>query len=318
MRYLIGCVLLLSLGGCIFVRVPLIPEVGKVEERVVEGQGRAKIAMVDLTGTLTMQPLGLQRLSREPSLIPRFREELETARADRSVVGLVLRVDSIGGSVTASDILYHELMLFREARNMPVVVCIMDKALSGGYYAALAADEIMAHPTAVVGGVGVIAWRLNLSEMLNRWGIEVETIKSGELKDFWSPLRGSNPEETVIMTDITDHLQQRFVQLIADHRRISPADMELIVTGRIFHAEQAREMGLIDRVGYLKDAVARVRELAGVEQARTVIYRRPGTYAHSIYATNPMLGKLAILEEMAAEQRLPALHYQLYDEWGLE
>jgi protease IV len=309
-RWLALVVVGLLLGGCVFVRVPLVPQMRAVEEQVVGGEGRAKIAVIDLSGVLSLEERGMTRLSREPGLLPRFREELDAAQADGAVVGVVLRINSPGGSVTASDMLYREIQTFRQRKEVPVVVCVLDKGLSGGYYAALAADEIYAQPTAVVGGVGVIALRVSLAELLQKWGIGVETVQSGELKDFWSPLRDSRPEELAIMGQITTDLQRRFLDLLRAHRRLSPAALEQVASGRIYLAAEAEGLGLIDRVGYLDDAVARVRQLAQVDEARTIIYRRPGAYAENIHALSPLSPEWQALERGMNELLSPTFRYQ--------
>ncbi len=308
------CILLVCgvfLSGCVFVRIPITTGAQEVREQVVDGRGRPKVVIVEISGVLSMGHTGLGRFSREPPQIPRLREELDKALEDQDVVALVVRVDSPGGSVTASDILYNELVRFRQKKNVPIVACVMDKALSGGYYAALSADRIVAHPTSVVGGVGVIALRLDLSPLLHRWGVETETVKSGEMKDFWSPLRPADAEEMAIMQEITDDMRRRFLALVSENRRLSPHALEVVGSARIFGAANALQLGLIDDVGYLDDAVALARNLAGVKEARTIIYRRPGRYAENIYAGSlPLLRELSVLEEAANDFFFPPLRYQ--------
>jgi len=307
----ISCILLaFALAGCAFVKVNVASEPGALEERVVAGKGKAKIAVLDISGIITLGPLGLERFSKEPPLVPRLKEELQRIGEDDEVVGVVVRIDSPGGAVTASDILYHELRQMREKRRIPLVACILDRGFSGGFYAALAADEIMAHPTSVLGGVGVITFKLTVSELLGKWGVEISTVQSGALKDFWSPLRESRPEETALMQTITDRLHGRFMQLLMESRKLGPEARQEVATGRIFDAGQALEIGLIDRIGYLEDAVERVRELAGVEEARTILYRREGTAASNIYAATPLLGEIGGLERGMAELLTPAFRYQ--------
>lgn len=311
MKSCLGIVLIVFLlGGCVFVRVPLVSPVRAVEEEVVGGEGRAKVAVIDLSGVLSLEEGGMARLGREPGVLPRLREELDAAQADGAVVGVVLRIDSPGGSVTASDMIYQEIRAFRQRKKVPVVVSVLDKGLSGGYYAALAADEVYAQPTAVVGGVGVIALRVSLAELLDKWGIAVETVQSGELKDFWSPLRDSRPEEMAIMGQITDALQQRFLGLLRQHRQLSPAGLEQVASGRLFLAADAERLGLIDGVGYLDDALARVKKLAQVDEARTIIYRRPGAYAENIHALSPLSRELQALERGMNELLSPTFRYQ--------
>jgi len=303
--------IVLLLEGCAFVKVPLTSPVQGVEERVVEGEGRAKLAMIDISGIISLGKVGLDSFSKEPALIPRLKEELRAAMADPEVVGLLVRIDSGGGSVTASDILYHELKLFGEKKKVPVVACVMDKALSGGYYAALAAKAIVAHPTSVVGGVGVISFKFNIAGLLDKWGIEEETIKSGDLKDFWSPLRPGRPEEIAMMQGITDRLQQRFLQLVEENRHLDPATLQQMARGGVYDADEARDLHIVDRIGYLEDALALLRQLAGVEQARVVIYRRPGQYAENIFAGSaPLLRELSLVERGAEDLLTPSFRYQ--------
>lgn len=311
MRALFSILSIFILSGCAFVKVNVAPRLGEIEEHVVEGKGKAKIAVVDISGIISMAPFGLDRFRREPALIPRLKEELQLVTDDDDMVGVVVRIDSPGGSVTASDILHHELRRVRDRKKIPVVACIMDKGFSGGYYAALAADEIMAHPTSMVGAVGVITFKIDVAELLDKWGIAISTVQSGSLKDFWSPLRQSRPEETALMQSITDGLQQRFLQLLTDSRHLRPEAMLEVATGRIFDAEQSREIGLIDRIGYLEDAVARTRELAGVKEARVIIYRREGAFAGNTYAAGPaLLQEFGALERGMEELLSPSFRYQ--------
>lgn len=303
--------MLVLLAGCAFVSVDLRPPTPALEEKVVEGSGRAKIALVEVSGLLSLDRVGLDRFSQGPPPVARLKEELERAAADEKVVGLLVRIDSPGGSVTASDLLYHELLRFRREKKVPVVACIMDKALSGGYYAALAADEIFAHPTSVVGGVGVIAWRFDFSGLLARWGIEAATVQSAPLKDFWSPLRPGHPEEIAIMQEVVDSLHGRFLHLLQQHRPVPADQLASVASGRIFGAETALGLGLVDRLGYLDDALAQIRRRAGVETARVVVYSRPGHAAETIYSGSaPLLRELSTLEQAANELLMPSFRYQ--------
>jgi len=311
MRALFSILSIFILAGCAFVKVNVAGEPGKIKEHVVEGKGRAKIAVLDISGIINLTPFGFDRFSKDPPMIPRLKQELKHVSEDDRVVGVVVRIDSPGGSVTASDILYHELRQLREKKKIPVVACIMDKGFSGGYYAALAADEIMAHPTSVLGGVGVISFKFTIEELLDKWGVEIDTVQSGPLKDFWSPLRQSRPEETALMQAITDRLHGRFLQLLAESRRLTPEAQQKVASGRIFDAGEALELGLLDGIGYLDDAVSRVRELAGVEEARVILYRRGGAFAGNIYAAGSSLPIAAgALERGVAEMLSPGFRYQ--------
>ena len=311
MRYVMMALLICALSGCAFVKVNVGSELKEIEERVVSGKGRAKIVVVDISGIISIDHLGLERFGKEPPMIPRLQEQLNAARDDDDVVGLVVRIDSPGGSVTASDILYHEVKTFGKEKGVPVVACIMDKGLSGGYYVALGADEIMAHPTSIVGGVGVISFRLDISEMLDTWGVKVGAIQSGPKKDFWSPLRSGSPEENAVMQGIVDRLNQRFLQIIRENRSLSPGSLEKVAEGGVFDTAEALDLGLADGIGYLEDAIERTMELAGVSEARVILYRRPGALAESIYAGSaPLLRALSNGERGVAELLTPSFRYQ--------
>ena len=311
MKFLLWVFLPVLLGGCIYVNVPLNPGIQRVEEETVGGAGDKKILITDISGILATGPIGLERFRKGPALLPRLREELDKALADPDIVALVVRIDSPGGSVTASDIIYHELTRFREDKKVPVIACVMDMAVSGGYYAAMAADEVMAHPTALVGGVGVISFHVALEDLLAKVGVDVATVQSGPLKDFWSPLRPPQEQELAIMQGITDRLHQRFMGIVEKRRSLKSCVAAQVATGQVFDAVPARDLGLVDRVGYLDDAVQRAREMAGVDTARQIIYRRPGRYAESIYAGQlPLLRTLTDIESGVNEALSPTLRYQ--------
>ncbi|MGE4580030.1 MAG: signal peptide peptidase SppA [Desulfuromonadales bacterium] len=311
-KTLLLLVLFLLLTGCISVKGLLAPGTAPLEEQVVSGEGKGKILVVDISGILVMDRLGPDFFSKRDPVLSRLREELDLARQDNKIVGLLLRIDSSGGSVTASDILYHEIFRFGQERQLPVVALVLDKALSGGYYVALAADEIIVHPTSVVGGVGVVALKFNLAGLLEKWGIADDSVKSGEYKDFWSPLRASSPEETALMQGITDRLHQRFIDLVAERRGIKDCTLKQVAKGTLFDAKPAQALRLVDSLGYFEDAIGRVRQLAGVEKARVILYRRAGANAGSIYAAgNPILHTMMRLEGIAEEMTGPSFRYQV-------
>jgi len=307
---LLGLFLLLS--GCISVKGLLAPGAAPLKEHVVMGEGRAKILVVDISGILVMDRLGPDIFNKRDPVLSRLREELDLASKDKNMIGLLLRIDSSGGSVTASDILYHEISRFAQERQLPVVALVLDKALSGGYYVALAADEIIVHPTSVVGGVGVVAFKFNLAGLLEKWGIADDSVKSGEYKDFWSPLRASSPEEAALMQGITDRLHRRFIDLVAERRGIKDCTLKQVAKGTLFDAKPAQALGLVDSLGYFDDAIGRVRQLAGAERARVIIYRRPSANAGSIYAAaNPVLHTMTRLEGIAEEMTGLSFRYQV-------
>jgi protease-4 len=223
-------------------------------------------------------------------LLARVREELRKAEDDDRVKALIVRINSPGGTITASDILYRELHGFKTRKKIPVVAAIMDVGASGGYYAALAADTIVAHPTTVTGSIGVIMLTVNAQGLLEKIGVAPLAIKSGPRKDAGSPFRGLTEEERAIFQSVIDEMHSRFVRLIAESRKIPEERVRAFADGRIYTAEQALGLGLVDRVGYLEDVVEAARKAAGLSEARIVMYHRPKEYRANFYSAAPSPG----------------------------
>jgi protease-4 len=284
-----ACAALLGCGGCIVISGPISPfslRRQPLRETVVSGEGRDKVLLIDvsrvITGEERERALGL---STEESTVARVEEELRRAREDRRVRAIVLRINSPGGSVTASDTLYREVRRFREETKRPVVAALMDVAASGGYYVAVAADRVVASPTTVTGSIGVVLVGLNFEGLMTKLGVRDQTLKAGANKDLLSPLRAPTAAERAIVQAILDELHHRFIAVVRAHRPgLDEADLDRIADGRIFTAGQACELGLVDEVGYLDDAIAAARRAAGVERARVVVYHRPDEYRENIYS----------------------------------
>jgi protease-4 len=284
-RLALACLLLLAAAGCSVVSVDLTPPVRPLRETTVEGSGRDKVLLLDLAGVLAEEPLFTLESRPQVPLLARVREELEKAEKDERVRALVLRINSPGGTVTASDILYHELLGFKQRRKVPVVASILDVGASGGYYVALAADRILAHPTTVTGSIGVLMLSVNSGGLLEKIGVSAGYIKSGEHKDMGSPFRALRPEERVIFQGLIDQLHGRFVDLVARSRGLPEARVRAFADGRVHTAGEALALGLVDQVGYLSDAIAAAKQAAGLTEARVVAYHRPRQYRATIYSS---------------------------------
>src|SRR5262250_2560166 len=171
--------------GCSLISVDLTPRIKPLEERTVEGSGRAKIVLTDLAGFLSeegqSQTLVIGAPSPRVGLLVRFREELKKAAEDSDVKALIVRINSPGGTVTASDIMFRELSIFKRTAKVPVVAVMMDVAASGGYYVALGADTIVAHPTTVTGSIGVIMLTVGAEGLMQKLGVTADAIKSGAM-----------------------------------------------------------------------------------------------------------------------------------------
>ena len=285
--FVLQFLLLAFLGGCAFVNVPLVQQSKPLEEQVLEGEGNGKILLLDISGTISEQEKSGGILGQsKPSLVSLVRESLRKAEQDDRIVGLILRINSPGGTVTASDIIRHDIIRFKERRHVPVLACIMSVGASGGYYVATAADEIYAHPTAITGSIGVILMKFNVAGLMQKVGVEEQTVKSGDKKDILSPFRRATPEEVKLGQEIIDQLYGRFLDVVMARpgNKLTREELHKLADGRIYTAGQALEGGLIDRIGYLDDVIAQVRKLAGDGNARVVTYYRPGSYKGSIYA----------------------------------
>jgi protease-4 len=270
----------LAFAGCIDVNVGLGDRRSDYSEKVVDGpaDAKAKIAILDVEGVLTSDHSESIFGSKESQVVALV-EKLKLAEADPDVKAVLVRIDSPGGDVTTSDILYHELAGFKARKKVPVVAAFMGVAASGGYYLASAADAIVAHPTSITGSIGVISLHVSLAGLLDKIGVKVEALKSGINKDMGSPFRAMTDEDRKLLQALIDQFYARFVSVVADGRkgRLTEAQVKTLADGRVYTAQQALDAKLIDRVGYLADAVAEVKSRAGLDQAKLVMYsRRPG------------------------------------------
>jgi protease-4 len=280
----IGTILSLILLGCVTVNI--IPQVQPVQEKVIEGEGRDKVLLVDISGFISNNEVSGGLGPGKPSMVARVKEELRKAAKDSDLKGVVLRIDSPGGTVTASDLIHHEIMEFKKEKEVPVYASIMSLGTSGGYYIASAADKIYAHPTAVTGSIGVITVKFNIEGLMQKVGVQEYTIKSGELKDFFSIFKPATEEELRVMQGIIDNMYGRFLTVVEEGRSgsLSREQITALADGRPYTAEQALDAKLIDGIKYLDGTIEAMKDANGMEEARVVVYRRPGAYKDNIYS----------------------------------
>ena len=284
---LVLMVLLLA-TGCSLVNIELTPRITPPQEGTVEGSGRTKILLTDISGFLSEEGSSPTLVIGAPPprvpLLVRLREELQKAEDDQSVKALIIRINSTGGTVTASDIMFKEIDLFKKKAKIPVFAVMMDVAASGGYYVALAADTIVAHPTSVTGSIGVIMLTLNAEGLLQKIGVTTAAFKSGERKDMGSPFRALTDEERKIFQSVIDGLYGQFLARLVESRKLPLDTARTIADGRIYTAQQALELKLIDQIGYMDDVLKLARQKIGVDEARVVVYHRPADYRATYYA----------------------------------
>jgi protease-4 len=245
-----------------------------LKEFTIQGKGDEKVLLIPLHGEITTKP-DRSILRTRPSKVQEIVSHLRKAQEDREIKAVLLEIESPGGSVAASDILFHELERYKEKTGAKVVTLMMSLAVSGGYYVALASDRIMAHPMSVTGSVGTIFIRPNATGLMEKLGIGAEVVKSGRYKDMGSPFRDPLPEENEIWNVMIEVLNKRFLDLASSRRTLTEEQYKSVASARIFTAAQALDAGLIDSIGYLEDALKEIERIAGLpEGPRLVVYRR--------------------------------------------
>jgi protease IV len=275
-QYLIvGMLVLFLLTACAGPQIKLFTDAtDPLKEFTIEGSGGDKILLVPVRGTISDNPKkGL--LSSSPSMVEQIVSQLKKAEQDKRIKAVIFKINSAGGTITASDLLYHEILSYKERTNVKIIVCMMDMAASGGYYMSLPADMIMAHPTSLTGSVGVIFLQPKVIGLMDKLGLGVDVKKYGKNKDMGSPFRETTEEEQKLLQITINQLGERFISLVKKHRKLDPQAMAEMSTARLFLAEEALKLGLIDKIGYLSDAVKETKLLTGLpSDARVVLYRR--------------------------------------------
>jgi protease-4 len=285
--FIIAIVAALFLIGCQAPKIRLFPSAADpLREYTLAGTEKGKVLVISIRGTISDTPKK-QFVTTRPSMVQEVVSQLRKAEEDPEVRAVILKVNSPGGSVTASDILYNEIVAFKQKTKAKVVVAMMGVAASGGYYISLPADYIFAHPTSVTGSVGVLFLRPDVAGLMDKIGLGVEVSKTGKNKDMGSPFRPATTEEKQIIKDLIDQLGKRFMDRIAEHRKIEPDNLKAISTARIFLADDALKLGLVDGIGYLADAVNQAKKLSNLPQdAKIVVYRRTEYPDDNLYNTS--------------------------------
>jgi protease-4 len=245
----------------------------KLSETVIGGSGTDKILLIPLKGVITGQP-SKKLFQDTPSIVDSVKQQLKQARDDNEIKAVILEINSPGGGITASDIIYKKVLEFKEETNKKVIVCMQDVAASGAYYISAAADRIIAHPTTITGSIGVIMPLVNIASLVEKYGIEDNSITSGDMKSIGSPLKKMSDEERKVLHDIVDEMYTRFVNIIAIGRNMEVEDVRKLSDGRIYTGKQALDNGLVDQLGYIEDAITLAKNITGLNEAKVIRYKR--------------------------------------------
>jgi protease-4 len=277
--------------GSVDVRIPPAPDPGPVVPVVVRcapaGQNAPRIAVIDVDGLIVNQNLtGLYSAGENP--VGSFREKLEAAAADQRVRAIVVRLNSPGGGVAATDLVAEELRRFRQGAGKPAVACLMDVATGGAYYVAVGCDRIIALPTTITGAIGALVNHANLEDAMAQLNVRMETVKAGSLVDMGTVTAPLSDEARALFQDMADGFRDRFAARVARGRlSMTSQDLERIGDGRIISAPRALALHMVDALGYPDDAVAEAERLSGVSGSEVVLFQRAGYPTRSIYATAP-------------------------------
>ena len=270
------------LAGCFSVSGGATPEFREV---LLQGEGDDKLLMIDIDGPIFNQPILVPNIGVLPGMTARVRQELEIAFDDPEIRGVLLRINSPGGALTDSDIIYHSLVEFKKSKKVKIIASLGDIAASGALYIAMAADEIYAHPTTTTGSIGVVIPHINYSGLARKLGVESDPVASGRYKNLDDPLKPRDPDERKILQELVNLQYEKFVEVIKSGRpRMTTQEIRSIADGRILSAQEARQRGLIDEVGYLDDAYKRLAEVSGFPRNSLVRYANAWRTGNNIYS----------------------------------
>jgi len=315
--------LLLILPGCMpsFLITPVSSNQSLHEVTVEEGTGGgflssgSKVVIIEVEGMLLNAKTGgfLQAQENDVSL---FAQQLKKAEKDPAVKAIVLRINSPGGTVSASDLMYNEVLRFKERSKKVVVASAQDIVASGAYYVACSADKIVVQPTSVIGSIGVIFNTFDISGTLEKVGAKTNVIKSGPLKDMGSPFKAMDDNERAVMQGMVNEYYGLFKSIVKSNRKLDDVTLAAVTDGRVFTGSRSVELHLADQAGLLPDAIQLAKDLSHSPGARVVLYKRPYGYSGSIYAHSqeePPKASVTEFNLIAPRTFLPTGFYYLWN-----
>ncbi|MDP2168376.1 MAG: signal peptide peptidase SppA [Thermodesulfovibrionales bacterium] len=199
-------------------------------------------------------------------------EEIKGYVKENSVKAIVIRVDSPGGAVAPSQEIYEEIK--KAVSSKKVVASMGSVAASGGYYIAAAAPKVFANPGTLTGSIGVIMEIPNIEGLMDKIGVKTEVVKSGRHKDLASMFRKMGGEERQILQDVLDDVHEQFINAVSEARKLPIEDVRALADGRVFTGRRAKELGLVDELGNLEDAIMAAAKLAGIKGEPEVVTKK--------------------------------------------
>ena len=278
-------------------------EFPRLNERWSYGKGRVKAVRIAVEGAIFRERSEGLFNSQRYDKVEDILRQIRAAQNDDTVHAIILEVDSPGGAVTPSDEIYRALNDFKASSSArKVVVFVRDLAASGGYYAAMAGDRIIAEPTAIVGSIGVIMETINIKGLSEKIGITDVTIKSGANKDLLNPFHDVSPEQRALMQKLIDDMYNRFLGIVAKGRGVDVETMRPLCDGRVFSAEEALKLKMIDEIGYFDKAVAATKKLLGEKTLRVVSYEQPSDFFSLFGASSGPQQMMKALDPIRSER----------------
>lgn len=239
-------------------------------------EARDKIAVVYVSGSITEGSSGRDFLFGDSSSGSQtIVEQIYKARANPQIKALVLRINSPGGSALASDEIYRALVRYKEVTKNPIIVSMADVAASGGYWIALAGDEIIANPSTVTGSIGIYAGKVEFARLFDKLGVNHTVIKTNEKADQNSMHRGYTPDEIQVIQNNLKDFYRIFLERVANSRKLDIRQVEEVAQGRVYTGEQALGIKLVDKLGNLQDAIDAARAKADIRTDEIEIVHLP-------------------------------------------
>jgi protease-4 len=294
---LIGLGLMANTAGGMAGADPLI-----IEQVVERGEGSKKVVIVAVNGIIQSGPVNI---GASTEMMKRILKQIAD---DENVAAVVLDMNTPGGEVTATDEIYHEIQKIRKDRNIPFVTCMRSVAASGGYYLAAGTDHIVANRLTLTGSIGVLMGGYNYHGLFEKIGVKSELYTSGKQKDMLNMARPRGAAESAYIQAMVDEMFHEFATIVSEGRNLSIDEISGFEAA-IFSGKEAKEVGLVDQLGYLEDAIAKAAELADLEDPPVIRYGRRPSFTEMLFMksqpANP-LGQLGV-----ATQVKPGIPYFL-------